>query len=243
MMKVMLDPGHGGIDPGAVGPGGTHESDVALAIAKKVAAYLPAPIEVLMTRQDDIDVGLYARPRMANEAEVSLFVSIHCNAAENRDAVGVETYALAVLGSDGARLAEAIQGRVVSLTGAVNRGVKAAGFAVLREANMPAALVEVGFISNYAEETKLKDAAYQDKIAKGIAGAVAGYFGLTLPEPAPSMKGKVVEEMASVWLNGNRLAKDAIIIEGTSYLPVRVIGEAMGLKVDWQPGRIDMTTK
>ena len=238
--KVVLDPGHGGTDPGAIGPGGLREAYVNMALAYRVKELLePAGLAVLLTREADTEVGLYERPEIANEAEADIFVSIHCNASDS-PASGVETYCLA-LGGPAGKLASLIQTRVVQATGAINRGVKTANFAVLRETNMPAALVEVGFISNPGEEARLKDAGYQRTIARAIAGAIAEYTGVSLPEPVPSMLGKVVDGEASVYLRGAKLGKSAIIIEGTSYLPVRLLGEALGLKVDWVPGRIDLT--
>ena len=244
-MRVCLDPGHGGNaansgDPGAIGPGGLREAYVNLALTYRVKELLePAGLAVLLTREADSDVGLYERAALANDANADAFVSIHCNASDS-PASGVETYCLA-LGGPAGKLASLIQARVVQATGAINRGVKTANFAVLRETNMPAALVEVGFISNPAEEARLKDASYQRNVARAIAWAIAEYAGVSLPEPVPSMIGKVVDSEAAVYLRGAKLAKSAIIIEGTSYLPVRLLGEALGLKVDWQPGRIDLT--
>jgi len=106
--KVVIDPGHGGKDTGAIGPHGVREKDVALAIARKVAARVRAlGLAVVLTRDDDSFVSLDDRTRIANEAKADLFVSIHCNAARQRGLSGVETWTLNV-GSDrySARLAE-----------------------------------------------------------------------------------------------------------------------------------------
>jgi len=93
--RVALDPGHGGSDPGAIGPAGVKEKDVTLAIAKKVAPALAHDgIQVMLTRDDDRFVSLEERTARANSFNADLFISIHCNAAENHAKRGVETYML-----------------------------------------------------------------------------------------------------------------------------------------------------
>jgi N-acetylmuramoyl-L-alanine amidase len=93
--KVVIDPGHGGHDTGAIGKGGTREKDVTLAIARRVAARLRARgLSVVLTRDDDTYVRLEERTRVANEERGDLFISIHCNAAPSRALTGIETYTL-----------------------------------------------------------------------------------------------------------------------------------------------------
>ena len=106
--KVVIDPGHGGRDTGAIGPHGVREKDVALAIARKVAARVRAlGLAVVLTRTDDSFVSLDDRTRIANESKADLFVSIHCNAARQRKLSGVETWTLNVASDRySARLAE-----------------------------------------------------------------------------------------------------------------------------------------
>ncbi len=95
--RIVIDPGHGGHDPGAIGPGGTKEKDVALAIARKLAARLEeAGFEALLTRDQDEFISLEDRARYANRSKGDLFVSIHCNASKKRAARGVEVYTLNV---------------------------------------------------------------------------------------------------------------------------------------------------
>ncbi len=95
VLKVALDAGHGGTDPGAIGPSGIQEKDVTLAIAHKIAPVLAKEgIAVLFTRDDDRFVALEERTARANASGADLFISIHCNAAENRTRHGVETYVL-----------------------------------------------------------------------------------------------------------------------------------------------------
>ncbi|MFO0663841.1 MAG: N-acetylmuramoyl-L-alanine amidase [Polyangiaceae bacterium] len=101
LRKVVLDPGHGGIDPGALGPGGIREKDVTLAIAQKVAAALVrAGVDVVLTRDDDRLVTLEERTARANASGADLFLSIHCNASEGHGRKGVETYVLDTSSND-----------------------------------------------------------------------------------------------------------------------------------------------
>ena len=93
--RVVIDPGHGGKDTGAIGKGGTREKDLTLAIARKLKRHLEAMgLEVLLTRDKDVFLDLEERTRFANDKQADLFVSIHVNAAENRKARGIETYTL-----------------------------------------------------------------------------------------------------------------------------------------------------
>ncbi len=96
LRKIVLDPGHGGKDPGAIGPGGLAEKDVVLSIAKKLAVKLKTEmgIQVVLTRKDDRFVALEDRTALANAEDADLFISLHCNASPNADAQGIETYYL-----------------------------------------------------------------------------------------------------------------------------------------------------
>jgi len=163
------------------------EKIITLAVAKKLAEYLAPIAEVLLTRTDDStpggdpDTELSYRAKMANDFGAALFVSIHCNAAANPAASGTETYHAP--GSErGARLAGFIQSRLVAALGLLNRGVKSANYAVLKRTSMPAALVEIAFISNPAEEGFLEMPDFQKKCAKAIALGIADYLGVSLPE-------------------------------------------------------------
>jgi len=182
-IKIVLDPGHGG-EPGAVGPAGTKEKVINLAVAFRVAAILRPVAEVIMTREADVDMSLQARAIMADEADA--FVSIHCNAADKPGAHGTET--LHYPGSVwGRRLAQAIQQRVVAALDTADRGLKErSDLAVLRLTNPPAALVEIAFLSNPAEEAMLNDPTTHAKAAEAIAQGIADCFEFVLhPEYDP----------------------------------------------------------
>ncbi|HEX9575653.1 MAG TPA: N-acetylmuramoyl-L-alanine amidase [Myxococcales bacterium] len=213
MRRVVIDPGHGGRDTGAIGPRGLREKDVALAIARTLAGRLRAlGFTVILTRKDDSYVSLDERTRIANQARADLFVSVHCNAARRRTLTGVETWTLNVASdryatrlatfenadaertvsdlrliladlatwanaSDARDLAQSVQSSLVrNLRARVGRvedhGVKQALFYVLLGAHMPAILVETGFISNPAEEARLRNRKYQTGAAEAIARGV-----------------------------------------------------------------------
>jgi len=175
---VCIDPGHGGSsDPGAIGKTGVQEKVVNLAIALRVAAILRPVVDVVMTRETDVDVSL--QDRAAVEADA--FASIHCNAADNPDANGTETlyYPGSIMGR---RLADRIQAHVVQELGTVDRGVKERpDLAVLRLSNCPAALVEIAFVSNVKEEAMLEDPAIHARAAQAIAEGIAEGMGFRLP--------------------------------------------------------------
>ena len=173
---VVLDAGHGGSQKGASYEG-IDEKDINLAVAQKVEAILRSHgYNVVMTRTDDSTVGLYDRADIANAVKADIFVSIHSNAAENRpEFQGIYTY-YHPSSARGARLAQAIQTPLCKLTGGIDRGIKDADFVVLRETEMCAVLVEMGFMTNSEELGKLITGSYQDKLAAGIAEGIVSYL-------------------------------------------------------------------
>ena len=213
---IVLDPGHGGIDSGAIGPSGLLEKDITLSIAKYLERELSKEINssVILTRTDDTYVSLKERTNIANGARADLFLSIHVNAALRAGANGVETFFLSLRASDNeaeataerensasareeeipvdplqsilldldraathhksARLAELIHEHASAASNGENRGVKQALFMVLTGAAMPAALVEVGFISNPEEEEKLSLETTRKLIAAALLKGVMG---------------------------------------------------------------------
>lgn len=189
MIDLTIDAGHGGKDPGAVGPTGVKEKDVTLKLALKVGSILTSKgVSVNYTRIDDRSVELSERAAIANNAKARFFLSIHINSAASASANGTETYAYSS-GGQGEKLAASIQKNLVAAIGLSNRGVKFANYAVLRETNMPAALTEVNFICNPKEEAMLKDEAFLSKAASGIAKGVIEFLGLkweTTPSPQPT---------------------------------------------------------
>ncbi|HSM80634.1 MAG TPA: N-acetylmuramoyl-L-alanine amidase [Nodosilinea sp.] len=173
---VAIDPGHGGRDPGAVGIGGLQEKQVIFPISRRVAELLEAQgIVVVMTRRDDVAVDLQARAEIANRAQANLFVSIHANAISmsRPDVNGIESY---YSSETGRRLAATLQASMLAATGMRDRGVKQARFVVLRQTTMPAALLEVGFVTGAQDAPRLADPAWRETMAQAIARGILQYI-------------------------------------------------------------------
>lgn len=215
---IVIDPGHGGVDPGAVGKKGLYEKDANLGIAKFLRTYITDSlnVKVIMTREKDKYLSLKARTNIANRNSADLFVSIHCNAsAKAAKMTGFETYFLsearttearavamrenASLKFDGVeptdivtnilvdlaqtaylaesnKFAEHIQDHAKKQLSVPSRGVKQAGFYVLRGAYMPAVLVECAFVSNLGEEKLLKQKSFRKKLAYCIYCGIKDYI-------------------------------------------------------------------
>ncbi|MCQ2285358.1 MAG: N-acetylmuramoyl-L-alanine amidase [Bacteroidales bacterium] len=222
--KIVLDAGHGGDDPGALGKR-AKEKDINLAVILKVGKLIRenySDVEVLYTRQKDVSVDLYKRARYANENHADLFISVHCNASTNFAAHGVETYVMGLHRSEAnlavarqenaailkeknhesnyegfdpnspeasvifslyastylknsAILAAAVQKNLITNTRLYDRNIQQAGFWVLYKVAMPSILIELGFVSNYNEESILMDEKAQNTMAKSIYNAFVEY--------------------------------------------------------------------
>lgn len=214
---VVLDPGHGGRDPGAIGVGGVREKDVTLQLATSLGKHLrEIGLRVVYTRKDDRSLSLEERTVVAESVDADLFLSLHANAAPRRSVHGVETYYLdksherhamnlaarengiashqvnvlqqtlaklhlEELSPHSRQLAQAVQERMVSglpkNRRPVDLGVKKGPFYVLFLSNMPAVLVEVGFLTNRHEAKRLRDSGYLEALAVQIAAGVERYRG------------------------------------------------------------------
>ena len=199
--RIMIDMGHGGNDPGAQGAI-SQEKAITLRVGMRVAQILRSRgYQVDMTRISDIQIPLDRIGPMQQRTNGDLFVSIHVNSAADRSVSGIETFCLTPAGaasSNGGKVSQTsftgnqndpanfllawhIQNALLRRTGAVDRGVKRARFAVLKDIKAPGVLVEIGFISNRAEERKLNEQEYIDKIALGIVEGIAGFAYVTRP--------------------------------------------------------------
>ena len=180
---ICVDPGHGGQDSGAVGVSGAKEKDVNLAISLRLADCLrEAGLRVMLTREDDSYPTLSERAEMANAAMAGLFVSIHNNAHGDSGVSGTETFYPGTPETycpEGKLLAEAIQRNLIATLGTKDRTARTHWnrLVVLTETCMTAALVEVGFMTNAAEEAKLLNPAYQSMAAQAIAQGIFEYLG------------------------------------------------------------------
>lgn len=210
--RIIIDPGHGGSAPGAVGPTGLQEKEVVFEIARWLRKLLTdsGEFEALLTREDDQDLALEERTRFANARAGDLFISIHANASKNRESQGLETYYLSLAKDndsrrvaafenqstagefrqldetlsqilkqskvkESAQLARVVQQHLVGRTQLYDGGVRQAGFVVLIGANMPAILVETGYISNPVEEQLLRQPDYHRRIAQAIFEGILQY--------------------------------------------------------------------
>lgn len=208
---VVIDPGHGGNDPGALGLGGEREKEMTLKVALLVEAEMKRRmpgVKVLLTRRTDTYVDLFARGELANSAGADVFVSIHCNATEEKPtpAQGFECWVWRPGGvaegeagdenghSSGRRpdaestelpgteksraLAGALRGALRGGTALKDRGTHQAGFYVLVGTSMPAVLVELGYLTNREDLTYLASSSGQKKVAAAIVAGIRAY-GLT----------------------------------------------------------------
>jgi N-acetylmuramoyl-L-alanine amidase len=219
-LVIAIDPGHGGQDPGAIGPSGRYEKHVVLAISKELARQINATpgMRAYLIRDTDVYVERPQRARKARAAKADMFVSIHADAAENRSAWGSSVYVLSTRGASsqharwlankenasdlvgGVRLTRDTLSNVLldlaqsghmkasqDAAGYVLDGLKQLGkthkpqiefanFEVLRNSDMPAMLVETGFISNAEEEKRLFDPNHQRKVAAAVLNGIQSYF-------------------------------------------------------------------
>ncbi|MCX7349044.1 MAG: N-acetylmuramoyl-L-alanine amidase [Alphaproteobacteria bacterium] len=227
---VVIDPGHGGIDPGAIGMGKTREKDVVLAFGLKLKKALEAggTIDVVMTRSDDTFLTLRDRVKVARDKEADLFIAIHADTVRGGDARGATIYTLSEKASDAeaealahkenradiiagidleaenqevtdilidlaqreskthslvfAKKAVAEMSPVTAFTG---KPMRSAGFMVLKAADVPSVLIELGFLSSKQDESQLTSPEWQQKVAGAMGRAVEKYFATQLAARTP----------------------------------------------------------
>lgn len=224
---IMLDPGHGGEDPGAIGKYRTREKDVVLQIARRLHALIEKEgnMKSYMTRNEDVFIPLKVRVAKAQKQRADLFVSIHADAFSSRQPSGSSVFALSTKGAtstaakyladtqnaadliggvsksgdryldhtlfdmvqsltinDSLKFGKAVLNRLGQVNNLHKNRVEQAGFAVLKAPDIPSILVETAFISNIAEERKLKTAKFQQEVAESILAGIKAYFadGATL---------------------------------------------------------------
>jgi N-acetylmuramoyl-L-alanine amidase len=198
---VVLDPGHGGKDTGAIGQRKVYEKKAVLSISNRVKAHLEAKkIKVRMTRTGDTYPSLDQRNAYAAREGADIFVSIHADSAGDASAHGVETFCMTAAGCEStnhygqggnlsaqkgnsydaanAVLGFSIQSNLVKTSRRSDRGLRRGRFSVLKKAAYPAVLVECGFLSNPEEEALMIDANYREAVARGISNGILGYITL-----------------------------------------------------------------
>lgn len=180
LQTIVIDPGHGGTDPGAIGYG-LYEKTVVLDTALKVKALLAkTPFNYKLTRETDVYLSLSQRVDIAKKAGGDTFISIHANAF-NGSANGTETYYYGASGenpyiTDSKQLAAAVQKRMVAAWQTYDRGTDHGDFHVIRENTMPAVLVELGFIDHKGDNQKLASSTYRQKAAEAIYLGILDYY-------------------------------------------------------------------
>src|SRR5437870_1397269 len=171
-VTVVIDAGHGGHDRGGIPGQKIAEKDMTLDVAQRLRNVLAASgYHVVMTRDSDVFVPLPTRVAIANSYRNAIFVCIHFNATKRMGAGGIETY---FYSRDSLQLASAIHSYVAGGAPSSNRGVRRRGFYVLRKTNIPAVLVECGFLTNPTEAAYAGSASYRQKLAEEIAAGVRG---------------------------------------------------------------------
>lgn len=229
-MKICIDAGHGGHDPGATN-NGFKEKDLALEIAldlnKTLKSSIPY-IETILTRTTDRFVPLSERCKIANENNCDIFISIHLNSAINKQASGTETLVYKNTG-EARKLAELVQRNLCSSLQAKDRGIKEyPDLAVLNGTKMPALLIEVGFISNGEELGKLITEAYKHKISFEITKAIKKYLGVedemeeikNAQDAIKVLSDKGIINSPDYWLKAIDVVKylDSLIINFANYI-------------------------
>ena len=176
-ITVVIDAGHGGHDRGGIPGQRIAEKDMTLDVAQRLRNVLAASgYRVVMTRDSDVFVSLPGRVAIANSYRNAVFVCIHFNATKRMGAGGIETY---FYSRDSLSLASAVHYYVVGGAPSANRGVRRRGFYVLRKTNVPAVLVECGFLTNPTEGAYAQTASYRQKLAEEIAAGVRGRNSVT----------------------------------------------------------------
>lgn len=215
---VFVDAGHGGTDPGAIA-NGIKEKDINLSIALKVRNKLSnLGVDVTMNRETDVFVDYRDTAVMANNSNADVFISIHSNSA-TASASGIETLYCKDIDK---QYSQEIQSKLISYTGAIDRGIKERpNLVVLNSTKMPAALVESGFITNVTEADKLKTDSYQEKLANAIVDGIIEYLqdNVKLDTiPAQRIYGDTRYETSyKVFESGWDKSDTAILVSGLDY--------------------------
>ncbi|MDV2883848.1 N-acetylmuramoyl-L-alanine amidase [Alkalihalophilus pseudofirmus] len=219
MVKIFIDPGHGGTDPGAVG-NGLQEKNLTLAISRQIRDMLLneySGVEVRMSRDSDVTIGLSPRAAAANNWGADYFVSVHINAGGG---TGFESFIHSSLPARSQQLQRIVHPDIMTQLSVTDRGQKNANFAVLRETNMPAILTETLFIDRVADANLLKDPAFLTRAARGHVNGIVRAFNLQRKQGSvtPGTLYKVQCGAFSVRSNADTLANQLIADGFTPYV-------------------------
>jgi N-acetylmuramoyl-L-alanine amidase len=171
--RVVIDPGHGGSDAGAI-RNGVYEKFITLDVAKRVEKMLKAQgYGVLMTRSDDSYVSLQDRVAFSEAYAPDIFVSIHVNSSTSDSPNGIETH---YYHQESIPLAQTVHSSLISTIKANNRGTFKSKFYVINHTTSPAVLIEIGFLSNYTDRVQLLTNERKQATAKAIVEGINDYF-------------------------------------------------------------------
>ncbi len=174
---IVIDPGHGGKDPGALGRGGLDEKKIALSVALEVARLLKARgAKVITTRASDRFISLEERAAIAERSHADLSVSVHADSARNKNASGVGVFIYTDAHKQSQLAAHRII-RAVKRAGLESRGIHRRNFHVLREHSRPAVLIECGFLTNTTDRRRLNSASYRKKLAAVLVQGIVDHLG------------------------------------------------------------------
>ncbi|UJR84818.1 N-acetylmuramoyl-L-alanine amidase family protein [Sandaracinus amylolyticus] len=192
---VVIDPGHGGSDPGAVGCS-IEEEDVVLDVSQRLQVLLERDgIRIAMTRDADTTVGLSARATFANSRGATGFVSIHSNSNGGTPATGTETFVYPGSNARTRALGQGVQSAMIAAWGLRDRGLKEGNFAVVRETTMPAALGELAFTNNCTTDARfLSDPAQRQRMAEHLRTAILSWLGVSPMPTTGTLRGVVFED-------------------------------------------------
>jgi N-acetylmuramoyl-L-alanine amidase len=235
---IVIDAGHGGTDPGAIGITKRKEKDFNLIIALKLRDLLrnSPNFEVRLTRETDVFIELSERARIANSIKADAFVSIHANNTGSATPSGYETW---YTRDTSKKFADAMHKSVLPSTGFIDRKVKCGSLAVCRETTMPAILLEAGFLSNPVEEATLFTESWQNKYSAAIYKGICEYFGVTsAPNPSTPDKNTQYPEMAvTIHLDQDK-TYTGYSINNITWIPARPIGEMLGGSIGYNNGKV-----
>jgi N-acetylmuramoyl-L-alanine amidase len=229
MKKVFIDAGHGGKDPGAVG-NGLKEKDIALAVSLGIKQRLESQydgVSVTLSRSTDKFLELKERTDLANKIGADALVSIHCNAGGG--AGGFESFRYTTASKASIALQNILHVEIVNRLkpfGVIDRGTKSKNLHMVRESKMTAVLTENLFIDVLSDANRLKRAEIINAIIDGHVSGLAKHLGL---QPKPATKS---DNQVNVTVKGKTVA-GVKLIDGVSYVPLRAITDALGVKIDW----------
>lgn len=231
-MKIHINAGHGGKDPGACG-NGLQEKNITLSVALLLGEELKKyGFEISYTRTTDTYIDPLNIAQKANGDGSDLFISIHTNAATSISANGIETLCYSLSGEE-SKIAQCVQSELITATGFTDRGVKErSDLVVLNSTSMPAMLIELGFITSKSDSIMIAKSNFQQRCAQAISKAIGEYYGISKVKEDGEMQEKT--EIPQWQTDGLKNLVESGIIIDEAYWSNKMdksitIGEVLGL--------------